>query len=192
MKDCTESVCQLEIPGIMDILASHPDSDLVFGHSEGRKLLVKALASARERVIIVCPWLSLKSISDQLLYQFSTALRRGINIDIGWGYYYDIGTIIKFSESGKYFIDAVGDEWRKYNALPPLAQLRSRYPQGLNLKLMGTHAKYITCDRLFAYVNHCLEAGTLHKDPWNIQKLINHFDHQPPLSKSGNWQRSSA
>ncbi|MGK7903262.1 MAG: hypothetical protein AB4352_18015 [Hormoscilla sp.] len=90
--------------------------------------------------------------------------------------------------------------------MPRLAQLRSRYPQGLNLKLMGNHAKYITCDRLFAYIgshnllsanitsgnSHYLEAGTLHKDPYNIQKLINHFDNQPPLSKYGNWQRSSA
>lgn len=191
MKYCTENVYQLEIPGIMDILASHPDSDLVFGHSEGRKLLVKALASARERVIIVCPWLSLKIIDDRLLHQLSIALGKGVNIDIGWGYYYDIGTIIKFSESGKYFINAVGDEWRKYNALPRLAQLRSRYPHRLNLKLMGTHAKYITCDRLFAYVNHCLEGGTWDRDRCNIQKLINHFDNQPPLSKSGNWQQSA-
>jgi phosphatidylserine/phosphatidylglycerophosphate/cardiolipin synthase-like enzyme len=172
-----------------------PESDIVFGRSGSRASLFKAIDSTKERLIIVCPWLSLRSIDDELLLKFIGLLTQGIRIDIGWGYKYDIGKIISITGDGRPTITA--DAWQNYSALPTLHKLQANYPGLFHLKLMGTHAKYWICDRKFAYVgSHNVlssntsyldlageEVGTLHTSPRNIQKLINCFETQPDLSR---------
>jgi phosphatidylserine/phosphatidylglycerophosphate/cardiolipin synthase-like enzyme len=171
-----------------------PESDIIFGRSGSRASLFKAIDEAKERVIIVCPWLSLRSIDDELLLKFIALLTQGIRIDIGWGYKHDIGKIISITGDGRCTIAA--DAWQNYSALPTLHKLQANYPNLFHLKLMGTHAKYWVCDRKFAYVgSHNVlssntsyldlagdEVGTLHTSPRNIQKLINGFENQPDLS----------
>jgi phosphatidylserine/phosphatidylglycerophosphate/cardiolipin synthase-like enzyme len=166
-----------------------PESDIVFGRSRSRASLLKAMDKAEERLIIVCPWLSLRSINDELLLKFISLLTQGIRIDIGWGYKYDIGKIITISSDGRPTITT--DAWQNYSALPTLHKLQANYPNQFHLKLMGTHAKYWICDRKFAYVgSHNVlssntsyldlasdEVGTLHTSPRNIQKLINCFEN---------------
>src|SRR4028118_1942459 len=172
-----------------------PESDIIFGRSGSRASLFKAIDETQERLIIVCPWLSLRSIDDKLLLKFIALLTQGIRIDIGWGYKYDIGKIISITEDCRPTIAA--DAWQNYSALPTLHKLQANYPNLFHLKLMGTHAKYWICDRKFAYVSsHNVlssntsyldlagdEVGTLHTSPRNIQKLINCFETQPDLSR---------
>jgi phosphatidylserine/phosphatidylglycerophosphate/cardiolipin synthase-like enzyme len=172
-----------------------PESDIIFGRSGSRSSLLKAIDEAKERLIIVCPWLSLRSINDELLLKFIALLTQGIHIDIGWGYKYDIGKIITMSSDGRPTITA--DAWQNYSALPTLHKLQAHYPNQFHLKLMGTHGKYWICDRKFAYVgSHNVlssntsyldlagdEVGTLHTSHHNIQKLINCFETQPDLSR---------
>jgi hypothetical protein len=62
-----------------------PESDIIFGRSGSRASLFKAIDETKERLIIVCPWLSLRSIDDELLLKFIALLTQGIRIDIGWG-----------------------------------------------------------------------------------------------------------
>lgn len=124
-------------------IANRSESEVIFGRSSGRALLIKALEEAQERVIIVCPWLSRKSIDDDMLLKFRAFLDQGDRIDIGWGYSHDVGKIIKISGNGKYFINAKGDEWQSYSALPRLQELQESYPSQFRLKLLGTHAKYL-------------------------------------------------
>jgi len=171
-----------------------PESEIIFGRSGSRASLFKAIEETQERLIIVCPWLSLRSIDDQLLLKFIALLTQGTRIDIGWGYKHDIGKIISI-EDGRCSIAA--DAWQNYSALPTLHKLQANYPNQFRLKLMGTHAKYWICDRKFAYVgSHNVlcsntsyldlagdEVGTLHTSPRNIQKLINCFETQPDLSR---------
>jgi phosphatidylserine/phosphatidylglycerophosphate/cardiolipin synthase-like enzyme len=172
-----------------------PESDIVFGRSGSRASLFKAIDETRKRLIIVCPWLSLRSIDDELLLKFIALLTQGIRIDIGWGYKYDIGKIISITGDCRPTITA--DAWQNYSALPTLHKLQANYPNLFHLRLMGTHAKYWICDRKFAYVgSHNVlssntsyldlagdEVGTLHTSPHNIQKLINSFETQPDLSR---------
>jgi phosphatidylserine/phosphatidylglycerophosphate/cardiolipin synthase-like enzyme len=172
-----------------------PESDIVFGRSGSRASLFKAIDETQEQLIIVCPWLSLRSIDDGLLLKFIALLTQGIRIDIGWGYKYDIGKIISISGDGRPTITA--DAWQNYSALPTLHKLQANYPNLFHLRLMGTHAKYWICDRKFAYVgSHNVlssntsyldlageEVGTLHTSARNIQKLINCFETQPDLSR---------
>ncbi len=172
-----------------------PESEIIFGSSGGRSLLLQTLESAKERVIVVCPWLRRHSITNDILLKLRSALDQGVQIDIGWGYQHDIGTLIKFSDQG-YYIDARGETWQKYNALPQLRELEKWYPH-FQLKLLPTHGKYWICDRKFAYVGSYNvlsatlsemekhypdlsgdEVGTLHRSPRIIQTLIQRFDHQ--------------
>ena len=44
----------------------------------------------------------------------------------------------------------LADRIRNYNALGRLTELRSRFPHRMELKLLGTHEKYLICDRRFA------------------------------------------
>jgi phosphatidylserine/phosphatidylglycerophosphate/cardiolipin synthase-like enzyme len=178
-----------------DTLAT-PESDIIFGRAGSRSSLLKAIEESKERLIIVCPWLSLRSIDDELLLKFIALLTQGIRIDIGWGYKYDIGKIISITEDGRPTITA--DAWQNYSALPTLHKLQANYPNQFHLKLLGTHAKYWICDEKLAYVgSHNVlssntsyldlsgdEVGTLHKSPRNIQLLINCFKNQPDLSTS--------
>lgn len=171
-----------------------PESDIIFGRSGSRASLFKAICETKERLIIVCPWLSLRSIDDELLLKFIALLTQGIRIDIGWGYKYDIGKIINLT--GDYRPTITADAWQNYSALPTLHKLQANYPNLFHLKLMGTHAKYWVCDGKFAYVgSHNVlssntsylglageEVGTLHTFPRNIQKLIHCFETQPDLS----------
>ncbi len=172
-----------------------PESDIIFGRSGSRASLFKAIEETKERLIIVCPWLSIRSINDELLLKFIGLLTQGIHIDIGWGYKYDIGKIISITGDGRPTIAA--DAWQNYSALPTLHKVQANYPNLFHLKLMGTHAKYWVCDGKFAYVgSHNVlssntsyldlageEVGTLHTSSRNIQKLINCFETQPDLSR---------
>lgn len=148
--------------GQSDAIATCPESEVVFGRSGGRALLIKALEEAQERVIIVCPWLSRKSIDDDMLLKFRAFLDQGDRIDIGWGYSHDVGKIIKISGNGKYFIDAKGDEWQSYSALPrlhlkktgagrcPVFLKRGRQLPQVGLPAHGTGSGKTTRANLFA------------------------------------------
>ncbi len=114
-----------------------PESDIVFGRSGSRASLIKATNSAKERLIIVCPWLSLRSIDDGLLLKFITLLTQGIRIDIGWGYKYDIGKIISITGDGRPTITA--DAWQNYSALPTLHKLQANYPNLFHQDLRNWH-----------------------------------------------------
>lgn len=145
---------------------------LVFDRSESRSVLREALCESQERLIIVCPWLNRNSIDADLLQQFRDCLNRNCRIDIGWGY---------LSERSR-----VGVGWR-YNALKDLRQLEQDYPDHFKLKLLGTHEKFLVCDRAFAMLgSHNMltssaqsaerEAGIRTTDPQIIQGLIDRFD----------------
>ncbi|WP_293131916.1 pentapeptide repeat-containing protein [Microcoleus sp. bin38.metabat.b11b12b14.051] len=108
---------------------------LVCDRPNSRAVLVEALSVARERLIIVCPWLNCNSINDELLQKFRDCLNRGCAIDIGWGYLGDR--------------QKIGKGWR-YNALADLQELASEYPGQFSLNLLGTHENYLVCDSSFA------------------------------------------
>lgn len=145
---------------------------LVFDRSGSRAVLLEALSTAQERLIIVCPWLNRSSIDADIIQKFINCLNRNCSIEIGWGYLGDRAQI--------------GVGWR-YNALKDLRQLERDYPDLFKLKLLGTHEKFLVCDRVFAMLgSHNLltssaqsaerEAGILTTDPQIIQGLINRFD----------------
>lgn len=122
------------------------EDKLIFGRDGSRATLLEALETTQTRLIIVCPWLNDSAINDEVMQKIWDILeRRNSCIDIGWGYRQDWeeGTMGDYSHSTF--------RW-KYNALPKLRELEQRYPSKFRLKALGTHEKFLVCDRTFALI----------------------------------------
>jgi len=147
------------------------------------------------------PWASDRAIDNDLMLRLNYALDQGVQIDLGWGYQYDLGTIIKKDHHGNLTFTTEGQY--RYSAMSKLFQLQKRYSDRLHLKLTGGHSKYFVCDRQFAYVgSHNIlsatipnlkvaypdlqgdETGTIHRNLEIIQKLITRYDQAIDLTGS--------
>jgi phosphatidylserine/phosphatidylglycerophosphate/cardiolipin synthase-like enzyme len=185
----------------LGILQTQPETEIVFEKTGGRFHLFKALEEAKERIVIKCPWASDRAIDNDLMLRLNYALDQGVQIDLGWGYQYDLGTIIKKDHHGN--LTFAAEAQYRYSAMSKLFQLQKRYSDRLHLKLTGGHSKYFVCDRQFAYVgSHNIlsstipnlkiaypdlqgdETGTIHRNQEIIQKLINRYDQAIDLTSS--------
>ncbi|GEM_PF-1999956 len=137
-----------------------PIVQLIKGRAGSRQVLIDSLSQAQKFVIITSPWLSKRSIDDEILSRMTALLERGCRVYIGWGYSYDIkgittysgNAIIEIYPSGECSVNATADQSGQYNAFRDLQMLRSRYREQMELKLLGTHEKYIVCDRQFTLI----------------------------------------
>lgn len=171
------------------------DYELVFDRPAIRALVEEGIASAQNRLIVVCPWVSTASLDGTVLEKLEGLLERGAQIDIGWGHLRDI-------EAGEFPI-RINDRWQSdpmvkrglYDALNDLEQLKKKYPDRLRLKVLGTHENFIVCDESWAAIasHHFLstsdtlperEVGLRTTDPQIIQGLIARFNE--PMLNPGN------
>ncbi|NMF57062.1 phospholipase D-like domain-containing protein [Pseudanabaena yagii] len=185
----------------LGLLQSQPETEIVFEKTGGRFHLFKALEEAKERVVIKCPWASDRAIDNDLMLRLNYALDQGVQIDLGWGYQYDLGTVIKKDHHGN--LTFATEAQYRYSAMSKLFQLQKCYSDRLHLKLTGGHSKYFVCDRQFAYVgSHNIlsstipnlkvaypdlqgdETGTIHRNLDIIQKLITRYDQAIDLTAS--------
>jgi phosphatidylserine/phosphatidylglycerophosphate/cardiolipin synthase-like enzyme len=148
--------------------------ELVLGREQSRQALLEALSSVENHLILVCPWLCHHGFDLEIQNQLENLLIKGVTIEIGYGKLSDI-------EKGKltgFF----------YNTLKQATALANRYPN-FKLKLIGTHEKYLVCDRSFAMlgshnfltsgVGEEREIGIRTTDPNLIEKLIERYEHAP-------------
>lgn len=148
--------------------------ELVLGRTQSRQALLEALASVENRLILVCPWLCHHGFDLEIQNQLEKLLIKGVTIEIGYGKLSDI-------EKGKltgFF----------YNTLKQATALANKYPN-FKLKLIGTHEKYLVCDRSFAMlgshnfltsgVGEEREIGMRTTDLKLIEKLIERYEQAP-------------
>jgi phosphatidylserine/phosphatidylglycerophosphate/cardiolipin synthase-like enzyme len=171
---------------LMRELQGKYEYELVIDRDRSHQLFHLAIAQAQERLILVCPWLTTHVITDRVIARFEQLLKQGCQIDIGWGYLND-------APNGKLDRDlliAHNQPW-KYRALPQLENLHRRaslhrYPGKLTLKLLGTHEKFLVCDRTWAMLgSHNFLASTNYSrereiglkttDPRIISELVHRF-----------------
>jgi hypothetical protein len=159
--------------------------ELVCGREGSRQILLDALQQSEQRLILVCPWLTNFAVDTDVKNLITAALNRGVSIDIGWGHLKDANndranlskeTILKSSKRKSL-----------YNAIPWFYQLQIEHPDLLTLKVLGTHEKFLVCDRQFAMLgsHNYLTSGTSSSErevgiktdsPELIDKLIEIFD----------------
>ncbi len=124
--------------------------EIVFDRTGSRKVLIEALTNARQRLILVCPWLSEYGIDDQVESLIITLLQRGVQVCIGWGHLSDLDDNLCFNETN--LLNSKKSEPWKYKKLPRLKEIQCQY-NNLHLKLLGTHEKYLVCDYSFAMIS---------------------------------------
>jgi phosphatidylserine/phosphatidylglycerophosphate/cardiolipin synthase-like enzyme len=148
--------------------------ELVLDRAQSRQALLEALASVENRLILVCPWLCHYGFDLEIQNQLENLLSKGVTIEIGYGKLSDI-------EQGKLtgFL---------YDRLNQATSLANKYPN-FKLKLIGTHEKYLVCDRSFAMLgSHNFltsgfgeerEIGIKITDPDLIERLIERYEQAP-------------
>jgi hypothetical protein len=169
---------------------------LVCDRDQSRALLLKAVKEAKERLILVCPWLhwGIRWNQSELLDRFHTLLgKSNCSIDIGWGHYYDMeNDKVRYSSTS--LRQSLKTYGRMYTALPQLEKLEKDYPEQFKLKLLGTHEKFLVCDRAWAMIgSHNFlssgdksperEVGLWTNDPYIIDSLIKRFESAKNLEE---------
>ena len=165
---------------------------IVFDRPGIKAWLEEALLETEERLIIVCPWLS-SQVVEELLDKFEAFLERNGILEIGWGHLRDIDVgefplrVNERWETGK-----GGDRSNLYDALNLLEQLKQKYPDRLQVKILGTHENYLVSDSSWAWIasDNFLSADPKFPerevalrvtDPQIIESLIERF-HDPELT----------
>jgi len=160
--------------------------ELIFDRAGSCSVMSEALKTAQQQVIIVCPWLTHYGVQEWVSQQLERLLSRNVRVKIGWGRLEDL-------EQGK------TDNSFWYGALPKLRQLQHNYPEMLQLKALGTHEKYLVCDRQFAMLgSHNVltsgvssterEVGLRTTDSRIIQGLINRFQNARNLEAKDTYR----
>jgi hypothetical protein len=192
-----DELIKVEIDGSLDrhveafkeIIAKKYNYNLVCGRKESRKIFLQALRKAKSRMILVCPWLSENAIDLEAKEAIVAALDRGVSIDIGWGNLNDVGNN-QLRLSREALLKSDRDNW-KYTAIPWFDLVEAQYPKLLKLKILGTHQKFLICDREFAMLgshNYLSsgnrsserELGIKTNDPDKVNELIELFDLDLP------------
>ena len=177
------SLEQLDL--IKQILPKKYAYNLVYGREESRQVFLDALQQSQERLILVCPWLTNYAIDLDVRSLIINALERGVSIDIGWGHLKDVNN--DRSRLSQAELLKPGKQRWLYNAVPALEKLQAKYPNLLTLKVLGTHEKFLVCDRKFAMLgshnyltsntsSNERELGIKTDSPELIDKLIELFD----------------
>lgn len=185
--------------GLENIIDERFKYKLIYDRTESRENLRKALESAKERIIMVCPWITDFGVSDSVKIDITKALENNVVIDIGWGHRKDIedlkrdGYICNPSDISE-TLQNHSHRPSLYNAVSQLTDLQKNYPN-LNLKLLGTHEKFLVCDRSWALItshnfltsndyNSEREIGLWTNDENIISQLIHRYDIATDLGTS--------
>jgi PLD-like domain len=165
------------------ILPKNYTYELICGRKQSRAIFLQALKQAQKRLILVCPWLTEFAVNKDVRNLLKAAVERGVSIEIGWGHLKDADN--NRSQLSKEKLLASSD-WA-YSAVPWLYELQVEYPDLVKLKILGTHEKFLVCDRQFAMLgshNYLTsdtksserEVGIKTDSPEIIDKLIELFD----------------
>jgi len=161
---------------------------LVINRNDSRSVLIEALEKAQEQLIIVCPWLTQSGINHEVRQRFREALSRNVCIDIGWGYLGDMDQATQITRQQLLRNVKRTDRSWVYAALSDLERLEQEYKGQFRLRLLGTHEKFLVCDRTFAMVgSHNVltsgdssaerEVGVYTTDSHIVEDLRNHFNN---------------
>lgn len=169
--------------------------ELVFDRDGSRQVLLEALQTAQSRIILVCPWITYYGACNDIIHKCKSFLERGGTIDIGWGHLKDIEQTQHISISRDEFLRIAKNRssWA-YSQLEKFIELEQQYPDKMNLKLLGTHEKFLVCDHTFAMIgshnfltSNChsteREIGLKTNDKNIIEDLTRRFETAPSLDR---------
>jgi hypothetical protein len=176
---------------IKKILPRNYIYDFVRDREESHAKLIEALNDSRQRLIIVCPWLSEYVMTPNMKALFINTLKRKVNVDIGWGYLGPVNNRNDLTKANLLLASNIGENKNLNNAVDWFSEQELIFPN-LNLKILGTHEKILICDQKFIMIgshnfmtsNHYSkerELGIWTNDPQKINEIIEEYDNIKPL-----------
>lgn len=148
--ECIHKLIQQEIESQFTVIKQFLPADytynLIYGRSQSRQVFLDAIQQSQSRLILVCPWLTKYAINSDVIELMRAALKRGVSIEIGWGHLKDVDNNRAYLSQAELL---KSNDWH-YNALSDLSELQIEYDRLLQLKVLGTHEKFLVCDRQFA------------------------------------------
>jgi len=192
IQDCFESSAVLERTLSEQLQRMIPDISLVIGRARTGVVLNEAISKAKEKLVIVCPWLNRKVIDSAMISRLKNLADQGVTILIGWGYPEKDVSKWKLENRSISIDDFIGripsnESW-KYDAVVALKEIATCFPEKLILsRPIGTHEKYIVCDNEFALItshnfllsddrSKTMEIGLRTSDTRIISKLLKHSE----------------
>ncbi len=149
----------------------------ILSTEQHRPILKEALESAEEELIIISPWMNIRTVDDDLAKLIGEALRRGVTIRIGYG----IGAETNRGKAEKNAADVrkVTEKIRQHSS----AEERQRLKM---VDIAGTHEKILVCDRSFSVTGSFnwlsyrgerdsgfrREMGTLLRHPAHVKMVV--------------------
>lgn len=107
-----------------------------------RDLLKKALREAQERVTIIAPWMNRRTVDREMISLLRDCLRRGVTLQIGWGY---PNSSPQESDRQRSVVDLIKRDLR--------AGLAQHEASRLVVTEIGyTHEKILICDKSYGIV----------------------------------------
>ncbi|OYQ64776.1 hypothetical protein B9G53_10070 [Pseudanabaena sp. SR411] len=176
-----------------ELIYDHSSNRYTIDRKESREKLRKALQEAKKMIIMVCPWIANYAFDESLNLDIEQALKRDVNIYIGWGHYTDIEKL-NHNIPSRFATTLQTQNPNLYSAIPKLINLQKTY-SNLHLKLIGTHEKFLVCDDLWALItshnfltsndhSYEREIGLWTNDQKIIHELIERYYTAPDREKA--------
>ncbi|MEP0872984.1 phospholipase D-like domain-containing protein [Trichocoleus desertorum AS-A10] len=152
---------------------------LVCDRLASREYLIDALDICVEHLVMICPWLTCHSIDSTVIQKLNKALKRGVKVYIGWGHLKDIKESGNCTKKFRAGLKTNGF----YDALYKLEKLQEDFPNEFQLKLLGTHEKFLVCDRKFAMVgsHNFLTSKAILKDGPSKEREVGLYTTDPRI-----------
>ncbi|GAB4368441.1 MAG: hypothetical protein Kow00121_07540 [Elainellaceae cyanobacterium] len=186
---------------IFDLALSQPNAEQS-GLTGSQATLEQALASTKQRLILIWPWSPQCCLDQALLRKFTAFLDQKRRLDIGWCH------IAKREENRllskmKRGWTADGKQQELQETLRMLLSLKQAYPDYFQFKILGTSENFLVSDQSFAVlgITDALKTSTAFselqlklriRDPKVLQTLIQRFDHPAlaPDDLAAYWNRA--
>lgn len=194
----------LEYEFIFDGIAAYDDDlGLVDGLRGGRTVLEEALLQTQQRLLLVLPWSSYYELDQTFLTHLEALLQRNCRIDLGWCHRDDHHTAR--------FVQPINQRWQIQSAqqkrlqetLRHLLELKRRYPQLLQFKILGLQESFLVVDQSIAVVGITPSITGLAPfpevklklrttDSVVVQQLTDWFEHPvlAPSDEAAYWNRA--
>ena len=219
-----QEVMQQELDYInqqMQVITALPQSGLIFdlpiaagaaGAAEesgpelaagSRIALEQALTLSERRLIVIWPWSDQSDLDEALFDKFAGFLEQGKRLDIGWCHLSDRREARWLSKLHRGWISQPQPNSLIQATLHQFLQLKRRYPNRFQFKILGSAENFLVCDRSFAVLGIAdalktatpfpeLQLKLKTSDAAVIQRLVQRFD-DPTLSAddlAAYWNRA--
>ena len=171
--------------------------------ANNRATLEAALAQTQERLILIWPWSSQCDLDEALLGQFEAMLERGCQLDLGWCHIADRTVPRFFSAINQRWAINPLEQGSLQHTLQQFLQLKRRYHEHFQFKILGTIENFFVSDQQYAVVGindtlitqtafPDLELKLRTTDPEVVQRLMRRFDDNTlnPHDLDAHWNRA--